>query len=178
MGSAKEREHATFVRQMSHEDKIDEGLKLLEQRTSFIDVSIVRMEDDGNCQFRALAHELHGEQSHHLAVRAKVTAHLRAHSDEYSFFVGDDADWQQYLSDMAQNRTWGDKLTLRAASEVYGCMVHVVTTERDNWLLRYGEAASADAKPRQRHVFLAYVAPIHYNVIEPLAGRETQNARV
>lgn len=29
------------------------------------------------------------------------------------------------------------RLTLRAACDCFGCVVHVVTTEHDNWLLHY-----------------------------------------
>lgn len=166
-----EREHADLVARMSREERIAEGMKLLHQRASFIEVGMVLMEDDGNCQFRALAYELHGSQQHHLAVRATVLAHLRARADEYSFYVGDEGEWRAYLSKMALDRTWGDELTLRAASEAYGCAVHVVTTETANWLLHYGDGA-ADHVPGRRDVFLAYVSPIHYNVVGPLATAE------
>ena len=32
-------------------------------------------------------------KAHHAHVRARVLDHLRAKADEYSFFVGDDAEW-------------------------------------------------------------------------------------
>ena len=85
---------------------------------------------------------------------------------------------------MAQPRCWGDELTLRAAAEAYGVTVHVVTTEKEHWLLHYndddapppgpapdGAAASAAAAAR-REAFLAYVSPIHYNVVVPRVGLE------
>mmetsp|Transcript_35907 Transcript_35907/g.94423 ORF Transcript_35907/g.94423 Transcript_35907/m.94423 type:complete len:703 (+) Transcript_35907:89-2197(+) len=175
--SAAEREHEAIIEQMSREEKIAEGLKLLHQRTSFIEVQVLLMEDDGNCQFRALAHELHGDQRFYRAVRAKIIAHLRSHSADFQFYVGGDVDWQQYLAKMALDRTWGDELTLRAASEAYRCQVHVVTTEKQNWLLHYGQDPALDGRTAQaglasRHVFLAYVSPIHYNVIGPLPRAE------
>jgi hypothetical protein len=46
------------------------------------------MEDDGNCQFRALSHELYGHQRWHGAVRARVMAHLHAHADRFSMYIG------------------------------------------------------------------------------------------
>ena len=110
---------------------------LLRQRVQHIEVKVVHMEDDGNCQFRSLAHELFGDQARHASVRRTVINHLRAHAQSYSFFVGEEVDWQRYLRRMATPRTWGDELTLRAAADCFGVVVHVVTTEHENWLLNY-----------------------------------------
>ena len=34
---------------------------------------------------------------------------------------------------MSQGGTWGDELTLRAACDSYGVVVHCVTSEAENW---------------------------------------------
>jgi len=176
-----EREHQMLVARMSREERIDEGVHLLHQRAANIEVRVLKMEDDGNCQFRALAHELYGDARHHEHVRSVVVAHLRSRAAEFAFYVGDDGEWAEYLSKMSVTRTWGDELTLRAASEAYGCAVHVVTTEPENWLLHYGSCADCPigsaAGSVQRDVFLCYVSPIHYNVIEPLLPAEMVRRR-
>ena len=164
---AKERSLQRSQSQHDREQKIREGLKLLQQRCEFIEVDVQHMEDDGNCQFRALAHELYGDQQHHAHIRKQVVEHLKAHPDEYSFFVGDESEWQDYLRKMSFDRSWGDELTIRAAADALGCLVHVVTTEKDNWLLKYGEEQNAGSSDQKRECFLAYVNPIHYNVIIP-----------
>mmetsp|Transcript_60654 Transcript_60654/g.106263 ORF Transcript_60654/g.106263 Transcript_60654/m.106263 type:complete len:86 (-) Transcript_60654:62-319(-) len=64
---------------------------------------------------------------------------------------------------MAMLRTWGDELTLRAAVDVFGVVVHCVTTDKENWLLHYEGDAGVGAN--KRTCFLAYVSPIHYNVV-------------
>lgn len=83
--------------QMSREEKITDGLKLLIQRVDNVGIKVIHMEDDGNCQFRSLAQELYGDQELHGVVRGKVIEHLRANGDNYSFYVGDDAEWAAYL---------------------------------------------------------------------------------
>ena len=167
--SAVERDAAQARSSFSREDAIADGLKLLRQRAAHVKVKVVHMEDDGNCQFRSLAQELYGDQKYHGTVRERVVARLTSHSLEYSFYIGDDDEWRRYLAKMATSRTWGDELTLRAACDEYGVVVHVVTTEHENWLLHYSpdSLAMADGRPPPgtRECFLAYVSPIHYNVI-------------
>lgn len=119
-----------------------------------------------------MAHELFGDQKYHGVVRDRVCEHLRSHADQFSFYIGDEHEWQRYLEKMAMSRTWGDELTLRAACDSYGCVAHVVTTEHDNWLLHYHKDGLDVSMPPAgtRECFIAYVSPIHYNVIESLDG--------
>jgi len=157
-----EAEQSELLRNMSREQRIGEGKKLLQLRCEQIKVRQVEMADDGNCQFRALAHELYGDQEHHRLVRSAVMQHMKANSTDFAVFVGDDNDWNTYLSKMGMNGCWGDELTLRAASDAYSCVVHIVSSEHENWLLHYG----ADGAPAgARECFLTYVSPIHYNVV-------------
>lgn len=167
--SAQCKDSELILQQLSREEKIMEGLQLLQQRVDFIKVRIKKMGDDGNCQFRALSNELYGSQEHHQAVRDRVITHLREHADEFSFFVSESKqEWEDYLQRMSRSRTWGDELTLRAASDAYQCVVHIVTTTHENWLLHYGAEHREKHEAEGTHVpecFLAYVSPIHYNVI-------------
>jgi len=170
------KEEEAMRSRMSREEKIEDGLKLLRERVDNIKVKVIHMEDDGNCQFRSLSAELFGSQNHHGLVRSKVVEYMASHADEYSFYIGEAAEWANYLRTMAKPRTWGDELTLRAACDCFGCVVHVVTTEHDNWLLHYvpsaldGQMREQDSTPPEgvRECFLAYVSPIHYNIIAPL----------
>merc|ERR1719191_1919429 len=84
--SAKAHKEEELRTRMSKEEKIADGLKLLKQRADFVGVKVIHMEDDGNCQFRSLAQELYGDQERHAVVRSKVIAHLKANSENYSFY--------------------------------------------------------------------------------------------
>eukprot|EP00928_Gymnodinium_smaydae_P066511 TRINITY_DN49502_c0_g1_i1.p1 TRINITY_DN49502_c0_g1~~TRINITY_DN49502_c0_g1_i1.p1 ORF type:complete len:346 (+),score=54.07 TRINITY_DN49502_c0_g1_i1:66-1040(+) len=150
---------------LSREDSIREGKELLRERCVFLGVYQHEMEDDGNCQFRAISQELFGNQRYHLSVRAAVVQHLRDHADEYKSFF-EDAEWQHYVDTMAQPKTWGDELSLRVAAEYFGVRIHVVTSAQENWLLHYEPGAGIASHSRE--IFLTYVSPIHYNTFEPL----------
>eukprot|EP00961_Rhodomonas_salina_P170057 2291809-Rhodomonas_salina.2 len=43
-------------------ERIQEGMKLLDQRLALLKLRQIQMEDDGNCQFRSFSSELFGTQ--------------------------------------------------------------------------------------------------------------------
>merc|ERR1712232_26351 len=106
------------------------------------------MEDDGNCQFRAISKELYGTQRYHSGVRAQIIQYLRNHESEYKVFF-EDAEWHNYLDTMKKEKTWGDELTLRVAAECFGVYIHLVTSTEENWLLHYSPSGEVDPNVRQ-----------------------------
>jgi hypothetical protein len=148
----------------SREDVIMEGKELLRQRCFFLGLRELEMEDDGNCQFRAVAQELFGAQEHHDFVRKKVVEHLRARSADYNAHFAE-GELETYLSTMSKLRTWGDEISLRAVADAFKVNVHLVTSTEHNWYLVY---RASDHPSVTREIFLTYVAPIHYNTVEPL----------
>jgi len=70
----------------------------------------------------------------------------------------------EYLQRMSTTKTWGDELTLRAACDAYGVEIHLITTEQEHWHILYQPAGPQSPTPR--HVFLAYISPIHYNTVQ------------
>ena len=106
--------------------------------------------------------ELFGSEAHHAHVRARAIAWMARRADEYRHFVGDDEQWAAYLRKMACSRTWGDELTLRAIVDGFGVVAHLITSDAEHWHSVYAApSAQADA----RVLFLAYIAPIHYNTL-------------
>ena len=154
---------AHAIRDATREDKIAAGKALLGQRLAFLALRMVEMEDDGNCQFRALAQQVFGDDvKYHAGVRKAIVERMRA--DEAFFgamFDGAD-ELDAYLATMAMPRTWGDELTLRAAADAFGVSVHVITSTETNWYLRYDPS---DGSTPKAHAFLTYVSPVHYDAV-------------
>ena len=123
------------------------------------------MGDDGNCQFRALSQQLYDDEGFHGSVRAAAIEHMRK---EAAFFgaMFEQNEFEPYVMDMANPKTWGDELTLRAVADALGCAVHVVTSNEANWYLQY--TPTDEKQPVQKHLFLTYVAPVHYDALAPL----------
>jgi hypothetical protein len=65
---------------------------------------------------------------------------------------------------MARRATWGDELTLRATVDAFGVVLHLITSDAEHWHNVY----TAREVKSPRVVFLAYLAPIHYNHIAML----------
>lgn len=162
--SAEERQAPSRSALPSREEQIREGKELLKQRCSFLGLRELEMGDDGNCQFRAVSQELYGTQDHHDFVRAKAVDHLKSRSEDYQVNFAE-GEWDTYLADMRKLRTWGDEITLRAVADAFKVHVHLVTSTNENWYLVYRPSDPPDGA---REIFLTYVAPIHYNAVEPM----------
>mmetsp|Transcript_17504 Transcript_17504/g.38147 ORF Transcript_17504/g.38147 Transcript_17504/m.38147 type:complete len:288 (+) Transcript_17504:263-1126(+) len=135
----------------------------LERRLHDLKLKMLIMGDDGNCQFRSCSQQLYGTQDHYQRVRQKVVDHMHANSDTYSIYFETEQEWEQYISNMAKDRTWGDELTLHALTDAYGTVVHVIQSTEKNWYLVY----HPKKRKTRRQVFVTYLSPVHYNALAP-----------
>lgn len=103
-------------------------------------------------------------QAYYQTVRMVILAHMERSPDNFSPFVGDENDYRVYLAEMQRDRSWGDELTIRAAADAFGVRIHVITTEKENFLLHY----EPERQKSDRILFLSYISPVHYNSVAPL----------
>lgn len=135
---------------------------------------------DGNCLFRALSHQLFGEEGEHAAVRREICQHMSAHSDWYQLFVEDDEPWPRYLDRMEKDGAWGGNLEIVAASNLY--LTHVVVHQVEGLALQIAfdrekdevgnprkTAAPAVGKRETKTIHLAYLEEMHYASIVSIA---------
>ena len=142
------------------------SVAVLNARFGLMGMRMITVASDGNCQFRAVSHQLFGTEEHHREVRHRALEYIRAQKQQFACFCGD-AHFERYLQKMERDRAWGDELTLRAISNAFGTRITVVTSAETAWLLRYEpDGASSPRKHCTKQCFLAYVAPVHYNAFE------------
>eukprot|EP00440_Ansanella_granifera_P011964 gb/GFBE01013001.1/.p1 GENE.gb/GFBE01013001.1/~~gb/GFBE01013001.1/.p1 ORF type:complete len:312 (+),score=69.57 gb/GFBE01013001.1/:1-936(+) len=149
------------------EAEIMRGVGRLQQRLERCGLHQAEMLDDGNCLFRACAAQLYrGERSaeHHMHVRRRAVSEMNGNSDAYATLFISAEEFAAYVEDMAKPAVWGDELVLRAIADAYGATVHVITSSEDNWYLVY--KPQLERTLATRHLFLSYVAPVHYNAFE------------
>lgn len=87
--------------------------KQLSSTLQELGLTIRPMASDGNCMFRSLADQLHGDTETHMQLRIECVQYMREHKDHFSLFC--DGDFDAYLTSVASVRTWGDQLCLLAS---------------------------------------------------------------
>ncbi|GLC51971.1 hypothetical protein PLESTB_000568600 [Pleodorina starrii] len=145
---------------LSHEQRLRERLERL-------NLEMLIVAGDGNCQFRSISNELYGTQDHHASIRRQAVGHILAQREAFEAFLGEDFD--QYVRQMERGGTWGDELTLRAVCDSFGLTIHVVTSDQEHWYLTY----QPESRKLDREIFLTYIAPIHYNSIRRRSSLKT-----
>ena len=131
----------------------------LDNRLAAYGLKEKKVRGDGNCQFRALADQLFGDQERHAECRAVVMNQLRAESEHYAVFVPE--DWGAYVSEMSRDSAWGDHITLQAAADAYGVGMCVISSYKDNFVIEI----SPRVRRSERILWISFWAEVHYNSI-------------
>lgn len=134
----------------------------LNKRIERLGLGVVLQRGDGNCQFRSMSWGLYGTPKYHKKVRKAAVAEILTRRMEFEPFLGENFD--QYVDSMLKDGVWGDELTLRSLSDHFGVVINVITSDSFGWFQRYIPTSSHI----HREIFLAYIAPIHYNAIRRL----------
>ncbi|XP_068640172.1 OVARIAN TUMOR DOMAIN-containing deubiquitinating enzyme 12-like [Aristolochia californica] len=140
-------------------DKATTDHQRLLDRLQLYDLVELKVQGDGNCQFRALSDQFYGTTEHHKFVRQQVVNQLKAHPDIYEGYVP--MAYSEYLKKMSKAVEWGDHVTLQAAADSYGVKIFVITSFKDTC---YIEILPNIQKSKQV-IFLSFWAEVHYNAI-------------
>ncbi|EPS67633.1 hypothetical protein M569_07143, partial [Genlisea aurea] len=130
-------------------------------RLQVYDLVELKVEGDGNCQFRALSDQFYRTPEHHKFVREQIVNQLKWWPEIYEGYVP--MGYERYLEKISKNGEWGDHVTLQAAADFYGIKILVITSFKDTC---YIEILPAVQKS-QRVIFLSFWAEVHYNSIYP-----------
>ncbi|MAJ02147.1 MAG: hypothetical protein CMA10_07075 [Euryarchaeota archaeon] len=110
---------------------------------------------DGNCQFRALAQALYGNQEEHTKVRDLVTGELAGRLfSHYQNFMTHSLSYYQQVG------TWGDHVTLQAACEVFSVKILVYRRDSGTWNILQPRGTVT----RKRPIILYFTPEYHYDL--------------
>ncbi|ESL05577.1 hypothetical protein TRSC58_06769 [Trypanosoma rangeli SC58] len=141
---------------LSREQFINCGLQRLRRRLDELQLLEHRVKNDGNCQFRAVAQQLLGSEELHEIVRVHIVTYMKGARDRFDCYFASKEEADQYYNSMLKNGTWGDELTLRAASDSLHVNIHVLSSEEENFYITYRPDADSHAQP----VFLVDISTL------------------
>ncbi|KAG0453140.1 hypothetical protein HPP92_025494 [Vanilla planifolia] len=121
----------------------------------------LKVQGDGNCQFRALSDQFYRTPEHHEFVRQQVISQLKSYPEIYEGYVP--MAYNDYLKKLAKNGEWGDHVTLQAAADSYGVKIFVITSFKDTCYIEI----LPNVQRSKRVIFLSFWAEVHYNSIYP-----------
>jgi len=83
-------------------------------------LQVVSVEGDGNCLFRAVAHQIYGNEELHNIVRQKCVDYMESEAEFFSQFVEGGKDmFPLYLRAKRLDACWGDDPEIEAICELY-----------------------------------------------------------
>ena len=139
--------------------------------TTTIKISHRYIQPDGNCQFRALAWAMYGNQGRHKVVRRKVCQYLQENMDIIKPLLGSDVispqckdltTPQEYITTMAKDGTWGDDATLSAACQALNLHLLIINKDGSYFKVQATHLATSTEEV-QWHAF--YYNGEHYEVV-------------
>ncbi|RNF27468.1 uncharacterized protein Tco025E_00270 [Trypanosoma conorhini] len=154
-GNANDASKKAEMPKLSREQFINCGLQRLRQRLDDLKLVEHPLKNDGNCQFRALAHQLLGSEDLHELVRAHIVTYMKGVRDRFDCYFASKEEADEYYKSMLKDGIWGDELTLRAASDSLHVNIHLLSSEEQNFYITYRPGPDSHAP-----VFLVDVATI------------------
>jgi len=145
---------------------------------------------DGNCQFRAVSHQLYGNQEQHEEIRINASIQLLENPDIYKGFVWDpnndfiqDNDgkgevvtneyYNNWVNNMTKDSVYGDHVTLQAIADSYGRNIKVISEFKND---RFFETNKNSTQARTITVIhKSEDNEIHYDSVEPIPGFVVNN---
>ena len=133
-------------------------------RMMAIGLRIVAMQADGNCLFRAVAHQVYLNEGQHLELRARCIEHMRRHAARFAVFCA--VDFEDYLAEKTSAGVWGDDLELKALEELLDRLICIYSSES---LVLRPMNTNFDEERLLREVppvILSYHGKNHYNSVQ------------
>jgi len=139
-----------------------ENEKAFEEDLKKMGFVIVRMRGDGNCLFRAIAHQVYGDPEMHDEVRKRCIEYMEKERDHYSQFVSE--DFNEYIARKKKDKCYGNNMEIQAITEIFNRPIEVYAYGQTDPINIFHNSYQTDNSPMR----LSYHHGNHYNsVIDP-----------
>ena len=103
----------------------------LENRLKPFNLSIHKVDADGNCLFRSVAYLLNGSEDAHASLRKEAVTYILRNEDFFAPFMDEGMTVLSYCAQMSKPETWGGQPELQALSLLYNVNLYIFQTDND-----------------------------------------------
>jgi len=146
----------------------------LNTQLGILGLTLKQIPGDGNCLFRALGDQLHGNSDDHLIHRTQVVCYMRQHRDDFEPFVEDDLTFDQHLSSLAENGTFAGNDSIVAFARKHNLTVVIHQLNKPLWQIHGGPGGS----PGNSEVHISYHNGDHYNSVRRIGEPSNTPSRI
>ena len=101
-------------------------------------LTLKQIPGDGNCLFRALGDQLHGNSNDHFLYRTKVVNYMKQNRQDFEPFVEDDLSFDSHLSSLAESGTFAGNDSIVAFARLHNITVVIHQLNKPLWQIHGG----------------------------------------
>jgi OTU domain-containing protein 3 len=98
--------------QSERDKKVEEDFNNLKKQLEPFLLEIKEVDEDGNCLFRSISHQLEQDEEKHDFYRKKIIDNIEMNKNFYAPFIID-MTFEDYIKKMRKNGTWGGNLEIQ-----------------------------------------------------------------
>ena len=76
----------------------------------------------GDCFFKSVSHQIHGEAAMHFNIRMAGIRYLRDHPERFIHSLANET-WVSYINRMSTRGPWCDNLIIQAVANALNCVI-------------------------------------------------------
>ena len=134
----------------------------IQQQLAAIGCKEISVTPDGNCFFRAVSHQLYGDELQHSNIRSATTNYLNSRKDAFAPFIDESVDRtiDSYIKRMEKETTYADHLVILATATFFNKDI-IIHEEAKRPLL----IASSNSRTDQQWHVLYNPNREHYDIV-------------
>ena len=137
----------------------DSPWNCLSQRLAQIGLIPHDVGGSGDCFFKSVSHQLHGNADRHVEIRMAGISHLHNHPELYIESISDDS-WDNYIRQMSLPGTWCDHLIIQAVANALNCVIHIIDSNANSPQATI--ITPVLQQGIQQRIFIGYINHLHY----------------
>lgn len=104
---------------------LNSSIMRLTERLALIGSKPLDVGGQGDCFFKSVSHQIHGNANLHYQIRMAGIRHLTENSQHYIQSLTNET-WENYILRMSTAGTWCDNLIIQAVANALNCVIYIV----------------------------------------------------